>query len=151
MIKSTYLNNSVFIFFLGMLCSCDDDRPNTLVNRIIIYEWGTKTLPVKAKLLEYGRDAFDEDSLHAYSDFTFGIERDTLNKVDYLALDFKTADRKLPIKHDYKLLINDSIVYKIFDIRKIPKTQGNGLKYWINDSTFRDVMDDEPITFYRKD
>jgi len=143
------LQKAVYIVLLSLLCSCFDEQQRTVGSKIIIYDWGKK-LPEKAQLLEYGKDEMDEDTVCTYHRVKINFETDTLNREDYLAIDFTTPSNELKIKRDYKLIIDDSLVYILHAFKNIPKTQGGGIQFKVN-NTYRSVPKNEPLTFFKKD
>ena len=93
---------------------------------------------------------YDKDTLRSYRMLSFKKEMDTLNKMEYILLDFNAPRSELSTKYDYKLIVDDSFTYKFYGFKRRPKTQGSDLVVRINDN-YREIGDDNFITLDRGD
>lgn len=142
------LKRLIYLFVVLFLLSCEGNTRETISSEIRIYEWDHYPVPVKAELLQYDKNGFDEKALKSYKKVLLKKGWDTLNKEDYLMLKFDTPGSRLPTKNDYKLIINDTLEYKITEIRTAPATQGGDIFLKTNGNTTM-IGDDDILTISR--
>lgn len=141
-----YIKNMLFLLLLFNLYSCHNDNREFVKSEIWIWDWNDSSIPKKAYLLRYENESSYGKLLDTYKNDVLKIKFDTLNKKKYLLLNFKNPQSKLATQFDYKLIIDDTIQYKILDFKTAPKKNGGDVFVKINND-FTEIGDDNIIQF----
>lgn len=112
----------LLIFFTG----CHDyNREVKIGNAIFISDWNINSFPQKAILYLYKKDNKFKDIEAEYKSALVSFENDTLNKRKLLKIVFDTDEADLTTGFDYRVSIDNTIEYKIHDLKVSPKNQGS--------------------------